>query len=359
MILQVPDEQLLDVCGEEPSWVCERVLDRTDGNEFLARSADFLVAKPLSIALILAVAYIVNRLVRRAIRRFAERVSEATSSHRSGGRLRAIKERTPSVLLPTGEVQVRSAARAQTIGLVLRSVASAFIYGIAVLLCFGELGVELAPLIAGAGIVGVALGFGAQSLVKDFLSGIFMLIEDQYGVGDIVNVGEATGTVEAVTLRSTRLRDVNGVVWHVPNGEIRRVGNHSQQWARALLDITVAYGTDVRAAEDVIRRVADGMWHDEAWRPLLLEEPEVWGVERLAPEGIDIRLVIKTKPSEQFKVMRELRTRINEALDAEGIKGPLAPTSVWVGQDGTSTASKAEPAPKRSPRTRKATAKRR
>src|SRR5690606_4989578 len=134
---------------------------------------------------------------------------------------------------------------------VLRSVASLVIWVAAVFVAVGSLrttNIELGPLIAGAGIVGVALGFGAQSLVKDFLTGLFMLIEDQYGVGDIVDVGPATGVVEGITLRTTRLRDVEGVLWHVPNGEIKRVGNLSQQWSRAVLDVPVPYETDLDRA---------------------------------------------------------------------------------------------------------------
>ena len=140
----------------------------------------------------------------------------------------------------------------------LRSVASFVIFLVAGFVALGRLGVDLAPLLASAGIVGVALGFGSQTLVKDFLSGIFILIEDQYGVGDIVDLdGETSGTVEAVTLRTTRLRRVDGTVWHVPNGEIRRAGNQSQHWSRALLDIEVAYDTDLDRAKEVLQDVAD------------------------------------------------------------------------------------------------------
>jgi small-conductance mechanosensitive channel len=183
--------------------------------------------------------------------------------------------------------------------------------------------------VASAGILGIALGFGAQSLVKDFLSGVFMLVEDQYGVGDIIDVGAASGVVEAVGLRTTRLRDVSGTVWYVPNGQITRVGNKSQEWARALLDVTVSYDADVREAEATIKEVADGMWNDDGWRSKLLEQAEIWGVENLGPNGIDIRVVIKTKPAEQFAVMRELRTRIKEALDAHSIVMPSQGT-VWL-----------------------------
>jgi moderate conductance mechanosensitive channel len=208
-------------------------------------------------------------------------------------------------------------------------VATGVIWSIAAITILGELGINLGPLIASAGIAGVALGFGAQSLVKDFLSGFFMLVEDQYGVGDIVDLGEAAGTVEAVSLRTTRLRDVNGTVWHVPNGMVTRVGNKSQQWARALLDVNVVYGTDVDRAERLIKETADALWNDPDWDDKFLEEPEVWGVEQLAAESIHIRLVVKTQPAQQFAVTRELRRRILQAFQANGIEVPTGQRVVF------------------------------
>jgi moderate conductance mechanosensitive channel len=166
----------------------------------------------------------------------------------------------------------------------------------------------------------VAIGFGSQNLVRDFISGIFMLMEDQYGVGDVVDAGPATGTVEGVGLRTTRLRDVNGTLWHIPNGEIRRVGNRSQGWARALVDLEVAYSTDLDAATRTIERVAQELDADDRWAARLLEQPEVWGVEELGPDGIRVRLVAKTRPLEQWKVARELRARLKVAFDQAGIE---------------------------------------
>jgi small conductance mechanosensitive channel len=226
----------------------------------------------------------------------------------------------------------------------LRSATTVVVWTIAGVMILGELGVALGPLIAGAGIAGVALGFGAQSLVKDFISGTFMLIEDQYGVGDIIDAGEASGTVEAVSLRTTRLRDVNGTVWHIPNGNILRIGNMSQQWARALLDVSLATDTDVDHAQDVIKRVADSVWNDSDWHGEILEEPEVWGVERLGPDAIVIRLVVKTKPAEQFTVMRELRRRLLEAFAAEGVELPDPGRVVWVEREA-GTSQESEPTP--------------
>jgi small conductance mechanosensitive channel len=320
-------EQLADACGADPSWICRATLEATDSASW-ARAADVLVAKTLTIVIVIAVAWVANRLVRRGIKRFTQRVADP--HHTIGRARRRLRDRTPGVFVDTGSYSIRSTARAQTLAFVLRSVASVAIWSIATITILGELGVNLGPLIASAGIAGVALGFGAQSLVKDFLSGIFMLIEDQYGVGDIVDLGEATGTVEAVTLRTTKLRDVNGTVWHIPNGQIVRVGNMSQQWARALLDVQVAYGTDVDLAQSVIKEVADQLYADEAWAGRILEEPEVWGVETLGADGIAIRLVVKTRPSEQFDVMRELRRRLKLAFDERGIEIPFPQRTIWV-----------------------------
>lgn len=309
MVLSQGSERLIEACGDPPGFICERVLDWT-GNVGMAQATDWFLDKPFTIVIILVVAFIVNRLLRRAIRRFADRLAGDTLAD-----------------------NLRAAARARTVGGVLRSFSTVVVYSVASLLVLGELGQNLGPLLAGAGIVGVAIGFGAQSLVRDFLAGIFILIEDQYGVGDIVDVGEANGVVEALSLRTTRMRDVNGTVWHVPNGEIHRVRNMSQQWARALLDLSVAYGSDVRRARQIIKRVADEVWKDETWAAKVLEEPEVWGVESLGADGVAIRLVVKTQPSAQWDVMRELRLRLKEAFDAEGIEIPFPQRTMWLRQE--------------------------
>lgn len=347
MVLQQID-QLNDTCGAEPSWVCQQVLEWSSGNESLARSADFLLARPLKILIIVVLAVVVNRLLRRAIRGLSDRIAAGTAP--GAGVVRGVRDRTPSVLTATGPHDLRSVARARTIGQVLKSLASAIVFAVAALLVLGEIGINLGPLIAGAGIAGVAIGFGAQSLVKDFLSGIFMLLEDQYGVGDVIDVGEAVGTVEAVTLRSTKLRDVEGTVWHVPNGAILRVGNKSQQWARALVDVAVAYGNDLRAATSIIEAVAADLRDEPEWAALIQEDPKVLGVETLGADGVNIRLIVQTEPGEQFKVMRELRLRLREALDAAGIEAPFQRTKV-VGDPSDVAATTARP---RKPRTPKA-----
>jgi small conductance mechanosensitive channel len=337
-LLQTP-EQVADACGDDPTWICRQVLESTD-SEGWARASDVLVAKPAHILLIVVVAWVANRLLHRAIRRFTERIANPEAQER----IQRLRRHAPDALQSHGPESLRSAARATTLSHLLRSATTVVVWTIAGVMILGELGVALGPLIAGAGIAGVALGFGAQSLVKDFISGTFMLIEDQYGVGDIIDAGEASGTVEAVSLRTTRLRDVNGTVWHIPNGNILRIGNMSQQWARALLDVSLATDTDVDHAQDVIKRVADSVWNDSDWHGEILEEPEVWGVERLGPDAIVIRLVVKTKPAEQFPVMRELRRRLLEAFAAEGVELPDPGRVVWVEREA-GTSQESEPTP--------------
>ncbi|HKH04882.1 MAG TPA: mechanosensitive ion channel family protein [Acidimicrobiales bacterium] len=333
--MQTADE-VEQACGTDPSWACQRVLDLTE-SEAWAEATDLLNV-PLRILVIFVLAWVANRLVRRAIHRFTDGIGNPEAQER----IRRLKRRAPAAVVPAGSLSLRSAARARTLAQVLQSIATIGIWTIALVMMLGELGVNLGPLIAGAGIAGVAIGFGAQSLVKDFLSGIFMLAEDQYGVGDIIDAGEASGTVEEVSLRTTRLRDVNGTVWHIPNGMIERVGNKSQQWARALLDVGIAYGADIDEAQSVIKQVADGLWREPEWSGKILDEPEVWGIEQLGPDAIVIRLVVKTQPSEQFAVTRELRRRLADAFYHEGIELPFPQRSVWVRRDRGSSVEQPE-----------------
>jgi moderate conductance mechanosensitive channel len=322
--------RLEEACGERPTWLCRQVFDATDDGT-IARLADFLVGKPLTILFILLVAAIVNKLARRGIKRGLRRLHSGPVQERIG----AVRSRTPSALMDTSEMSLRAGQRVEALATVLRSVASFAIWVVAAFMVLGTIGIQIGPLLAGAGILGVALGFGSQSLVRDFLSGIFILVEDQFGVGDIVDLGEAQGVVEVVSLRTTRIRSVDGIVWHVPNGEITRVGNMSQHWSRALLDIQVAYDTDIPTARGVMKGVADELWRED---PAVLEEPEIWGVEDLGASGIAIRLVVKTKPSEQWAVSRELRERIKAAFDEAEIEIPFPQTGVWVRDAGQAEA---------------------
>ena len=193
------------------------------------------------------------------------------------------------------------------------------IFAIAGFVILGDLSINLAPLLASAGVVGVAVGFGAQSLVRDYLAGIFMLVEDQYGVGDAITVGDASGTVENVTLRITRVRDVNGVVWHIRNGAIETVGNESQGWARAVIDFPVPYEADLAAIMTLLTQAGMRMWNDPAWRSVMLEAPEVWGAQEIVGTKVIMRMVAKTAPLRQWGVERELRARLKTALQEAGI----------------------------------------
>ncbi|MEM8707439.1 MAG: mechanosensitive ion channel family protein [Actinomycetota bacterium] len=319
-----------DACGVDPTFTCEQVFDWT-GSEFWAVTAEWALDRPIRILLILIAAWFIKRILQRAVVRFTKAIANPPQN----ATLSQLRERGPGRLLIEETARQRAEARAETIALVLRSIVAAVVWGVATLLVLGQLNIDLAPLIAGAGIGGIALGFGAQSIVKDFLSGLFMLIEDQYGVGDVIDIGPATGTVEEVSLRSTTLRDVNGTVWHIPNGEITRVGNYSQLWSRALIDVEVAYDVDLRYAQGVIQKVADDMWEDPDWGgDELMERPEVWGIQNLGASGIAIRLVVKTEPSMQWAVERELRLRVKEALDEAGIEIPFPQQTVWFRHQG-------------------------
>lgn len=270
-------------------------------SKFAASTGEFLLVRPFRILLMVLVGVIVGRLAARAARRFVK-----TLHARS----------------PVRSVSIRAEQRVGTVGNVLAGMARVAISVIVVLLVLGEVGVDLAPFLAGAGIAGVAIGFGAQSLVKDFLSGIFILLEDQYGVGDVIDLGEVTGTVEDLSLRVTRLRATDGTVWFVPNSEIKRVGNSSMEWSRALIDVLVSYDNDVVAVTRSLQETATAFAEEELWQEAILEPPEVWGVHAMGADGVTIRLVVKTAPRQQYAVARELRGRITERLRREGVRGP-------------------------------------
>lgn len=322
-----------DPCGADAGVLCDFVFDLT-GNESLADSSQ-LLSGPLKVLLILIAAWVVNRLVQRSITRAVEswlenRAQAAAAPVETSGRVEALRDAAVRKARKLADQQQRGAQRATTLGTVLRSIASIVIYTIAVMMSLAEFDINLGPLIAGAGIVGVAVGFGAQSLVKDFLSGIFMLLEDQYGVGDIVDVGETAGVVEEVNLLTTQIRDVNGTLWHVPNGTINRVANMSQEWARAVLDIEVAYDTDLEHAMGVIKAVADELWRDNLAHATIIEEPEIWGVQSFGSDAIAIRLVAKVEPGEQWATGREIRRRLKPAFDEAGIEIPFPQRTVWL-----------------------------
>jgi small conductance mechanosensitive channel len=223
----------------------------------------------------------------------------------------------------------RRRQRAEALGSVLRSVASVSIFAVTVMLVVAELGVNLAPLIASAGIAGIALGFGAQHLVKDFLAGLFMLLEDQYGVGDVVDLGEASGTVEEVGLRITTVRDARGVLWYIRNGEIVRVGNKSQGWAIVMVDVPVGFA-GVEEATAILRAATATLVDDDDIAEDLLEAPQVLGVEQITAEGAVVRVTAKTIPEAQWRVGRALRRRLTDAIEAAGITAQITANRIFV-----------------------------
>ncbi|WP_204035176.1 mechanosensitive ion channel family protein [Micromonospora qiuiae] len=305
-------------CLTESLSLCKWAWDLT-GSVWFAEGSYWILIKPLRIILILLLAVAARWLVHRTIRRLVRTTSDAGVPTM----LRPLRERIPSAAEPGEFVPERRRQRAEAIGSVLRSMSTAFIFGIALLMLLKEFGFDLAPLLASAGIAGVALGFGAQSLVKDLIAGLFMLIEDQYGVGDTVDLGEATGVVEAVGLRVTTVRDGRGVLWYIRNGEVVRVGNKSQGWALVVVDLPVGFaGTEQASA--VLRTAAASIAVDPELASSVVEPPQVLGVEQITVEGTVIRTVVKTTADGQAAVARELRRRLIEALENSGITARIA-----------------------------------
>jgi small conductance mechanosensitive channel len=293
------------------------VIDHTqwvDLGQLLARKAGAL----LTLVLVgLIVQWVLHRLIDKLVSKAEEgvlpdRITQAAFGHTS-------TEPAPG--------STRRVQRAKTLGSLLKSITSGVIVAVVLTMMLSEIGLDIGPILASAGIVGVALGFGSQTLVKDFLSGIFLIFEDQYGVGDVVDMGEGlSGTVEAVSLRVTRVRDTNGTVWYVRNGELLRVGNMSQNWARTVLDVQVSAREDLARVRRVIADVIHDLWQDEDFEGVIIEEPEIWGIEAITPDAITLRVTLKTAPMEQWRVARVLRERIKSRFDHEGIQAPY-PTS--------------------------------
>ena len=220
--------------------------------------------------------------------------------------------------------------RAQTVASLLNNVGLMVIAGLAFLMVLGTF-IEIGPLLAGVGVLGLAVSFGAQSLVKDLISGAFMLVEGQFAVGDVVRVKETAGLVEKITLRTTVLRDINGVVHVIPNGTVETLSNLTKSWSRAVLEIGVAYKEDVDRVLEVLKDEALKMYADPDWEPLLPEEPTVPGVERFDESAVTIRVMFKTLPLKQWDVAREYRRRVKNRFDAEGIEIPFPHRTVYWG----------------------------
>lgn len=319
------DLALTGTCDEDAQ-ICLAVRDLT-GSQTAAGVADLIVGKPLALVGLFVLFLVLRWMIGKVIDRLVLRAGSGVLPDRVG-RLSLGHVKSAAVALDPS-ASARRAQRAKTMGSLLKSIVTGVLVAVIGTMMLSEVGVNVAPILASAGVLGLAIGFGAQSLVRDFLSGIFLIVEDQFGVGDTIDLGEAVGVVEAVSLRVTRLRDINGTVWYVPNGEILRVGNQSQNWSRTVLDIGVAPTEDLIRVRRVLEEVAHGMWDDEDFQGKVIEEPSVWGVQNLAPEAVTMRLVLKTTPGEQWLVAREMRERIKARFEHEGIESPLPMPLMW------------------------------
>jgi moderate conductance mechanosensitive channel len=343
-------------CGDNPGIACRLAWDVTHSTS-AAQTVRVYLAGPVSqglrILFVVVVALVVRAVANRVINKLTERAATTTLPVAAAAirpvirRRRAPASSAPSApSAPPAPLSAEDAAaltaaavaaagterheqRARALGSILRSGVSIVVFGIAALTILGDLGFNLTPLLLSTTVLGVALGFGAQNLVRDYLAGILMLVEDHYGVGDTINVRDTTGTVEAMTLLTTRLRDVNGVVWHVRNGTIDSVGNESQGWSRAVIDYPVPYEEDLTRIRALMEQAASSMFRERGWRKLMLEKPEVWGAQELSSKEVTMRIVAKTAPMRQWEVARELRARVKAVLDAAGV-APAGPDTIVI-----------------------------
>lgn len=228
----------------------------------------------------------------------------------------------------------RGNLRANTLVQLSNSMTTAATFGLTLLLVLDQLGVNLAPLLAGASVAGIAIGFGAQAFVKDLFAGISVLAEDQYGVGDVIDFGESSGVVESITLKSTRVRALDGTLWHIPNGEISRVANKTQGWSRAILDVSVSYSSDIEDVIEKIQKILDDFSNDPKVSSKLISSPEIWGVENLGDNSVDIRIAIKVLPGEHWQLMRDLRLILKQRFDSLGIEIPFPQLKIWTAELG-------------------------
>ena len=286
---------------------------------FWETARDWLLGVPLKIVVILIGALIIQIILNWSIRRVVRRTTERAKHERLAQTRKITRTAELSEVLLTQRTEQRAAA----IGTLLRSVVAITVWSIALLTILPLLGIDIAPLLASAGVIGVALGFGAQTLVKDYLSGIFLIVEDQFGVGDLVDVGPVIGTVEEVALRYTRLRDQTGVVWYVRNGEILRVANRSQGWTLAIVDIPIAYNEDIDQVRLIVENVATDMDEDPSYDDMLLGRPMFAGVESVSGEAVIIRITAKAAPDQQLNLARTIRERMKLAFDRAGITVPV------------------------------------
>ena len=307
-----------------------------DWTAFWAGVSSFLDLWPVKVVLVLLVAVLLNWGLRILIRRTVDRVVNGAKKRHS--------LQDTQALIASPLAAARIVQRTRALGSVFNSAVTAMITIVVVLLVVSI----VFPNATGAfaivsAAIGAGLGFGAQNIVKDVLNGIFMVAEDQLGVGDVVDLGEATGTVEEVGLRITKVRSVDGTLWFVRNGEILRVGNFSHDWARVIIDTPAPYTADVALIQEKLLETATTMANSAAWRSKILEKPEIWGIESVSAEAIVIRLVMKARPAEQWAVARELRLRLKHALDEINVGLPALNRVVIDNRDGAQPARREAP----------------
>lgn len=292
-------------------------------------------------AVIIAVCFLVAWLLRFVIRRIVNRIVSGAKTKANVDDTRAI-DASPLA-------KVRIIQRTRTLGTILQNITNVALVVIALVLIVNV----FAPSVLGSltlltAAVGAGLGFGAQNIVKDVLNGMLIVAEDQVGIGDVVDVGLATGIVEYVSIRITHVRDVNGTLWYVRNGEITRIGNMSQGWSRVIIDLALPTDVDVDEVEEALLAAAVGLQNDPKWRSRILEKPEVWGLESIDGDSLIIRLVMKTRANARDDVARELRMRVKSAADALGVPLPALSTVNLTGFDGARRVRGADP-PKTKP----------
>lgn len=382
LVNNVVDQTDSQTCASGDFSICGLTL-RVTHNTWLAQLLEFILGIPLQVAFTVLLGWIALKLARRVIERLAERIAsgrigpgkiglgsltakgdaddEPVRDKRRGRNGRnAARQVEPDATAPTDRTTSpttgrpttgspttgspttddaagidpeetvvtslpplpgngRRMARARTLAQLLRSMTTVVIVIVVGLMVMEEIGLEITPLLASLSVIGVALGLGAQGVVRDVLAGMFMILEDQYGVGDSVNVGQASGVVEAVGLRVTQLRDINGTVWYVRNGEILSVGNSSQGWSRAVLDVNVGFEEDIDRVEELLEQISGRLYAEPAYRSRIMEAPEVWGVESVTQDSVVVRMVVKTLPNQSAPIARELRRRIRVGFARAGV----------------------------------------
>lgn len=289
----------------------------------------------IRLLIIIALAIIVHQIVKRLLPGIVIRLITRKSR---GGPARKVKEVRDRLIPWLAEREEKGPPpeevkqRADTLSHFLVRTVVVIIWVVAAFMMLAEIGISITPLLAAAGVIGVAVGFGAQSLIRDVIAGFFVIMEDQYAIGDVVKIAGIIGLVEDISIRKTVLRDLDGIVHVVPNGEARTTSNYTKEWSRVNLNISVAYGEDLDHVIAVINRVSQEMAEEEYWRPLILNVPKVLRVDDLGTHGIEIKILGETKPIYQWEAMGELRKRIKKAFDQEGIEIPWPHLKLYFGE---------------------------